>query len=203
MRKLIPLIAYCIILYLLAVAGCQTSSERDEAASRNDADTVSLGTAPEDSVIYSRAFATINPASGSELQGSASFTDQGDGKVTFKISVEGARPGEHAVHLHENGDCSMDDASGAGGHWAPHGNPHGKRNVDLRHHKGDLDNMRVGEDGTGELAMTVLGWSVGGPDSTNILNKAVVIHAGADDFASQPSGNAGARVGCGVIIGVE
>lgn len=148
---------------------------------------------------YAEAMAQISSASGSEVSGEATFTDLGDGTVTFKLTIENATPGPHAVHLHQNGDCSAADATSAGGHWNPAEVEHGKRAVDMKFHSGDIDNLEVGEDGKGVLEMTIEGWSVGGADSTNVINKAVIIHAGADDFESQPSGAAGARVACGVI----
>lgn len=149
--------------------------------------------------VLTTARAEMSSASGSEATGEATFTDLGDGDVTFKLTIENATPGEHAVHLHEKGDCSAPDASSAGGHWNPSDVKHGKRPVDQQYHAGDLANLEVGEDGKGVLTMTVVGWSIGGPDSTNILNKAVIVHAQPDDFESQPSGAAGDRIACGVI----
>jgi Cu-Zn family superoxide dismutase len=145
------------------------------------------------------AIAMISSASGSTLSGEATFVDNGDGSVTFNISVTGAAPGEHALHLHQNGDCSAADATSAGGHWNPAETDHGKRMESPAFHAGDIDNMTVGTDSTGSVSMTVKGWSVGGADSTNVVGRAVIIHALADDFTSQPSGAAGARVGCGEV----
>jgi Cu-Zn family superoxide dismutase len=148
------------------------------------------------------ARADISPASGSELTGSVTFTTTDDGKVEFELTVQNGEPGEHAVHLHENGDCSAPDATSAGGHWNPTNEPHGKRGTDT-FHKGDIANMLISADGTGYLNMTIDGWSIGGDDQSNILNKAVIIHAKADDFTSQPSGAAGDRIGCGVINSIK
>ncbi|ELR73289.1 copper/zinc-superoxide dismutase [Fulvivirga imtechensis AK7] len=149
------------------------------------------------------AIANIASASGSKLTGKATFRQQEDGKVKFELEVKNAKPGQHAVHLHENGDCSAADASSAGGHWNPTNTKHGKRG-EGEFHKGDIGNMEVGNDGNGSMEMTVEGWSIGGAKDSNILNKAVIVHAGADDFTSQPSGAAGAMIGCGVIKqGVE
>jgi Cu-Zn family superoxide dismutase len=68
------------------------------------------------------------------------------------------------------------------------------------HHKGDIPNMEVGQDGTGRLELTVPEWTIGGSDTTtNIINRAIIIHAKADDYKSQPAGNAGDRIGCGVV----
>lgn len=184
------------------VAACSPSNKEGDATEEQDTTTAVVETeepVAENKVLHT-AKATISSASGSTLTGEATFTDLGDGDVTFKLTVENATPGEHALHLHENGDCSAPDASSAGGHWNPAGVDHGKRPVDHKYHAGDIANLEVGEDGKGILTATITGWSIGGPDSTNIVNKAVVIHADPDDFKTQPSGAAGKRVGCGVIV---
>lgn len=144
------------------------------------------------------ATANITSASGSNLTGTATFTAMEGDKVRFEISVENATPGQHAVHLHESGDCSASDAKSAGGHWNPTNEQHGKRGTE-HFHKGDIGNLEVGSDGKGSMSMVVDGWCIGGSDDCNVLNKAVIVHAGADDFTSQPSGAAGDRVGCGVV----
>lgn len=144
------------------------------------------------------AVAEISAASGSNVTGTATFTQNGDGPVTMTIRVENLTPGEHAIHLHENGDCSAPDATSAGGHWNPTDDPHGKRGEN-GFHSGDIDNLVAGEDGVATLEMEFDDWSIGGSDDTSILNKAVIIHADADDFESQPAGAAGGRVACGVI----
>lgn len=146
------------------------------------------------------AMVDISSASGSTMTGAATFTQNEDGTVTLELSVSGATSGSHALHLHANGDCSAPDATSAGGHWNPAEVDHGKRGESEMFHAGDIDNLEVGDDGTGELSMIVEGWSVGGPDSSNVIGKAVIIHAAADDFVSQPSGAAGPREGCGVVV---
>jgi Cu-Zn family superoxide dismutase len=150
-------------------------------------------------VTKSEAMAVISPASESKMKGSANFADNGDGTVTLNVMVSSATPGEHALHLHQNGDCSAPDATSAGGHWNPADTEHGKRMDGMAFHAGDIDNLTVGEDSTGTLEMIVKGWSVGGSDSTNVIGRAIIIHALADDFESQPSGAAGTRVACGVV----
>lgn len=144
------------------------------------------------------AMAEISGASGSNVTGTATFTQQSNGSIKMVVRLENLSPGEHAIHLHENGDCSAADASSAGGHWNPTSDPHGQRGHD-GFHAGDIDNIKVGEDGVGALEMEFDDWSIGGVEETNILNKAVIIHADEDDFESQPSGNAGGRIACGVI----
>lgn len=145
------------------------------------------------------AMATMEPASGSQVTGEANFRKEANGRVRFELAVENLSPGEHAVHLHEKGDCSAEDASSAGGHWNPTMKPHGKRGEGSSYHKGDVGNMTVGNDGKGKLSLTVEGWSIGGADSTNVVGKSVIIHEKADDFTTQPTGNAGGRLSCGVI----
>jgi len=154
----------------------------------------------EESITQPMAMVEISSASGSTMTGEATFIQNEDGAVTLELSVSGATPGSHALHLHANGDCSAPDATSAGGHWNPSEVDHGKRGETEMFHAGDIDNLEVGEDGTGQLKMIVEGWSVGGPDSSNVIGKAVIIHAAADDFVSQPSGAAGPRQGCGVVV---
>src|SRR5690554_2320948 len=144
------------------------------------------------------AIAEISGASGSEVTGTATFTQNENGDVTMAIRVENLSPGEHAIHLHENGDCSAPDATSAGSHWNPTDDPHGKRG-DNGFHAGDIDNLVAGEDGVATLEMEFDDWSIGGSEESNILNKAVIIHADPDDFESQPAGAAGGRIACGVI----
>lgn len=148
------------------------------------------------------ARASIQSASGSSLTGEATFEETAGG-TKMTLVVRNAPPGTHAIHLHQNGDCSAADASSAGGHWNPTDEPHGKRAEGEEFHRGDVANLEVGQDSTGRMEMTIENWTIGGPDKANILNKAVIIHADPDDFVSQPSGNAGARIGCGVIQKVD
>jgi Cu-Zn family superoxide dismutase len=140
----------------------------------------------------------MEAASGSNVTGEATFSEE-NGAIVFELTVQNLTPGEHAVHLHEKGDCSADDASSAGGHWNPTMKPHGKRGEGTAFHKGDIANLSAGADGKGTLRLSINDWSIGGPDSTNVVGKSVIVHAAADDFTSQPAGNAGARVSCGVI----
>lgn len=184
------LLALAMVLFLSA---CNTGNKQgDETASGTEEQ-------QEQQDTQATAKATMEAASGSNVTGEANFTGEGDGKVRFELTVENLSPGEHAVHIHEKGDCSAEDASSAGGHWNPTMKPHGKRGEGNSYHKGDIGNMTVGNDGKGTMNLTVDGWSIGGPDSTNVVGKSVIIHEKADDFTSQPSGNAGSRLSCGVI----
>lgn len=147
------------------------------------------------------AVAIIGAASGSELSGIAMFLQDGD-SITVFIEIEGVSPGLHAVHIHESGDCSAADGTSAGGHWNPTDVAHGKWG-EGEFHLGDLGNIEVGEDGIGTFELTTDLWEIGTGSDFDIVGKGIIVHAEADDFTSQPSGNAGARIGCGAIELVE
>ena len=148
-----------------------------------------------------QAAATIGSASESSVTGMATFTQNGD-QITLTIEIQNATPGLHAVHIHENGDCSAPDGTSAGGHWNPTGVAHGKWGVG-EFHLGDIGNITVGEDGTGSIELTTDLWEIGTGSNVDVVGKGMIVHADADDFTSQPSGAAGARIGCGVIVLVE
>lgn len=144
-----------------------------------------------------RATASLSPAAGYAVRGEVQFlaADNQDG-VHIRARIEGLQEGFHGFHVHENGDCSAPDASSAGGHFNPSNNPHGARTDDTRH-VGDLGNVEAGADGIVSLDIQDRQLALTGEAS--ILGKAVVVHADPDDLKSQPSGNAGSRVACGVI----
>lgn len=137
--------------------------------------------------------------SGSNVTGSIMLT-QGEEEVTMVASFTGFTPGEHAIHIHENGDCSSDDAKSAGGHWNPTTEDHGKWGGDHEHHMGDIGNLMANEAGGATLTFSTDKWCLGCDDEErNVIGKSFIVHASADDFESQPSGAAGAREACGVI----
>lgn len=112
------------------------------------------------------------------------------------VDLRGLEPGLHGFHIHETGDCSADDASSAGGHFNPQDAPHGSRDGAERH-AGDMGNIEADNDGRVDTELTLPGITFAGP--TSILQRAVVIHGQEDDLESQPAGDSGDRVGCGVI----
>ena len=144
-----------------------------------------------------QAVAIINPSSDSGVTGKATFTQVGQA-VMVNIEIKNVSPGPHAVHIHEKGDCSAPDGTSAGGHWNPTNVAHGKWGVG-EFHLGDIGNIAVGEDGTGSIELTTELWELGTGSDIDVVGKSIIVHADADDFVSQPSGNAGARIGCGVI----
>lgn len=134
--------------------------------------------------------------SDSKLSGKATFTEVAFG-VKVKVQVAGAPPGKVATHIHEIGDCSAPDASSAGGHFNPTGKPHGLPNGS-KIHLGDLGNINVGAEGTGSTEVVVLGATLKEADSNSFLGRAILVHEKQDD-GGQPVGNAGGRIGCGLI----
>ena len=148
-----------------------------------------------------QANAIISPSNDSGVTGMAVFTQNGD-QITFTVEIQGASPGLHAVHIHEYGDCSAPDGTSAGGHWNPTDVAHGKWG-EGEFHLGDIGNITVGEDGTGRFTLTTDLWEIGTGSDVDVVGQSMIVHAGADDFVSQPSGAAGARIGCGVIVLAE
>ena len=142
------------------------------------------------------ATVTLEPRSGSQVTGTATFTEK-DGKVEVVVSAKSLTPGKHGIHIHEKGDCSASDASSAGGHFAPGGGQHAGP-TDANRHGGDLGNLEAGADGSAKLTITTDKLAVGSGDRS-IVGRALVIHGDPDDLATQPSGNSGGRVACGVI----
>jgi len=174
MKKII--LSFAIITAL--VVGCKTSTKS------GDAKTLTVA---------------LEPKSGTAVTGTATFTEK-NGKVTFTAKMTGLQPGVHAIHIHEKSDCSAPDASSAGGHWNPTFKKHGKWGV-AEYHKGDIGNFTADAQGNGSITLTTDEWCIGCEDETkNILGKGLIVHQGADDFTTQPTGNAGGRAACAGII---
>lgn len=145
----------------------------------------------------SSASTTLKPTQGSKAAGTVSFTQRGD-KIRVVASVTGLAPGLHGFHVHEKGDCSAPDAMSAGGHFNPHGKAHGDARADERH-AGDLGNLTADQEGNATVDLEVDGLSVAAGAPNSVVGRAVVIHANPDDLKSQPAGNSGPRVACGVV----
>lgn len=144
-----------------------------------------------------KATATLVSRSGSKVTGKVTFTQKG-AKVSMKVVVNGLTPGTHAIHLHEKGDCSAPDATSAGGHWNPSSEDHGQWGHAPFHH-GDIGNLVADAKGKAELTIESELWTIGDGKPSDVVGHAVVVHAKEDDFTTQPTGNAGGRVACGVI----
>ena len=143
------------------------------------------------------ATATVKLASTANQtgRGEVTFTSEANG-VRVVGSFSGLTFGEHGFHIHEKGDCSAPDATSAGGHFNPATKPHAARETPERH-AGDLGNLKADPYGLARVDFLDTGITLSGPNS--IVGKAVIVHEKADDFKTQPTGNAGARVACGVI----
>ncbi|GAB3345472.1 superoxide dismutase family protein [Marilutibacter aestuarii] len=140
----------------------------------------------------------LTSASASLVSGKLNVRPGADG-VYLSGEVGGLSPGSlHAIHIHENGDCSAVDASSAGGHFNPAGNPHGRVGQGA-HHGGDMDNINANGEGVAQVNVRAEGVTLGGGAFNDVAGRAVIVHAAGDDYTSQPSGNAGKRVACGII----
>jgi superoxide dismutase, Cu-Zn family len=142
------------------------------------------------------ATVTLKPTQGNQAAGTISLATMGSG-VHFTGTVTGLTAGKHGFHVHENGDCSAPDASSAGGHFNPDKKAHGAPDA-AEHHAGDLGNIEADASGTAKVNIHMDGITLGS-DAHSVMGKAIIVHANADDFKTQPTGNAGARVACGVI----
>lgn len=143
------------------------------------------------------AVAVLSPTKGNNVTGKISFIETDEG-IRVVARIEGLKPGKHGFHIHENGDCSAPDASSAGSHFAPLGNPHGSPD-DTARHTGDMGNIEAGDNGVAEFEWTDSHNLLSFDGNTSIIGKAVIVHEKEDDLKSQPSGNAGNRLACGVI----
>jgi superoxide dismutase, Cu-Zn family len=144
-----------------------------------------------------RATAGLQPTKGSKAFGEATFEPAGD-KVRVVVVAQGLRPNqEHGFHIHEAGDCRSGDGMSAKGHFNPHSKPHGQPGSAERH-AGDLPSLQAGKDGRAKLEVTIDGVTLA-PGPASIVGRGVIIHADPDDFKTQPTGNSGARIACGVI----
>lgn len=149
----------------------------------------------------SDVFAVVNlePKSGSDVRGNAWFK-KGSMGLEVKVKIFNATPGLHGIHIHEFGDCSAADASSAGSHYNPTHLVHGKPDP-KKYHAGDLGNIEVGRDGSGTLDIVIpqAHFNPEFTDYSNVIGKSLVVHEKTDDLKSQPSGDSGDRIACGVI----
>ena len=136
----------------------------------------------------------------SNTTGKAQFVEL-DGSVSFYMEVMGLNPGVHAVHIHEKADCSSPDGKSAGGHWNPTLSKHGKWGNAEGFHRGDIGNLTADKNGNGRITLKTNEWCIGcDDDKMNVIGKGIIVHQGADDYVTQPTGAAGGRISCGGII---
>lgn len=142
-----------------------------------------------------KAIAVIYPTSENKVKGIVTFT-KADSGIKITADLSGLTPGEHGFHVHEYGDCSAADGSSAGGHFNPYKKSHGGPEQAI-HHAGDFGNIVADPNGNAHYETNNSSISLDSPNS--IIGHALIIHASVDDLSSQPAGNSGARIGCGVI----
>lgn len=174
------------ILFTLAVFGIAACGGGDAAPAEEPAGSSTAAAA-------TGASAAIYDAAGRSL-GEITLSDA-DGGILLSGELRGIAPGPHGFHIHETGVCEAPFAS-AGGHWNPSGRKHGLDNAEGPH-QGDLVNLAVGEDSVGAVGATTPGGTLAGLLDAD--GAAVVVHETADDNVSDPAGNSGARIACGVI----
>lgn len=189
MLKILNYLSLSILIGLFAISCTQEGSQNQMGQQNMDQqqDTASTN--------YSKAVAVIHPTEGNNVSGTVTFEKVED-SVTVSAEVEGLEEGQHGFHVHQYGDCSASDGTSAGGHYNPTNNDHGAP-TDENRHMGDMGNIEATgqETATRDYMDPVL--KLNGPDG--IIGHAVIIHGGQDDFQSQPSGDAGPRLACGVI----
>lgn len=142
------------------------------------------------------AEAKLSPTRGNTTSGNVVFVQKGN-DIEVTATVAGLTPGAHGFHIHEKGDCSAPDGMSAGGHFNPHGHPHGHPHQGP-HHAGDMPMLESDAYGNARLSAVLPGLTLEG--ASGIVGKGVIVHAAPDDFKTQPTGNSGARMACGVIV---
>lgn len=194
MKNLKVLLLSCILVS--AVTACKDTKKETDTTTEKETEVI------EENVdtTSKKLSVTLSPKSDSNIEGTINFTET-NGKVSMVGTVTGLEEGKHAIHIHEKADCSANDGSSAGGHWNPTGQPHGAWGDEAGYHKGDIGNITANANGRATVTKTTDEWCIGCGDTTkDILGKAIIVHIGEDDLKSQPSGAAGARIGCAGII---
>jgi len=148
------------------------------------------------SAALSKAISVLHPTAGNKVSGTVTFTPVADG-VQVLAELTGLTPGKHGFHVHEFGDCSAADASSAGAHFNPTNQPHAGPDAAARH-EGDMGNVEADASGNAKLDYVDHQISLAN-DAKSAIGRSVVVHAKPDDLKTQPSGDSGARIACGVI----
>lgn len=206
--RLVPTLL-CLGLALALTACNRDAGETTEpvsptpTAANDDAAGTVPDAAPADAaggtMLAASAIATLQPAVGGTAGGTLNFAID-NGGVRMSGGLTGLTPGmTHAMHIHAVGNCSAPDFSSAGDHFNPESLPHGDRAGTGTHHAGDMPNQVADADGNAAVDQLLDGLNIDSGDPMDIVGKAVVLHERADDYLTQPSGNAGARIACGVI----
>jgi Cu-Zn family superoxide dismutase len=184
------LAAAAAALSLVACAGPHAGHEAAAGAGGSGMGMRSMGDGP-------MAMARLEATRGNTASGTAMFHQRGD-TVMLHVRLQGLKPGqEHGFHVHDKGDCSSGDGMSTGGHFNPAAKPHGKHDGAERH-AGDLPSLKADATGRVDMHLQLSGVAIGsGP--ADIVGRGLIVHADPDDYRTQPTGNAGARIACGVI----
>jgi len=186
---------------LFATVACSSNSN---SGGSTDTDSVVVIDTSADSTMAKSAHADISATKKDTAgSGTAHFTQSPGKAVQMKLTLDFPKKANQsvAVHFHEHGDCG-DMGNGAHGHWNPTKEKHGKWGA-AEYHSGDIGNITLDANGKAEITIESERWTIGGDEKTNILNRAIIVHSGVDDYTTQPTGNSGSRIGCGVIMAVN
>lgn len=183
---------------VLAATGCSDDDAESEGTDKSASATIAptVPGAAGAAGASGAAGAAGAPAAPNTATGTVTFTQEG-AQVKAVVSINNAPPGEHGFHIHATPSCA-DGGNAAGGHWDPTTSMHGAWG-DAMHHGGDIGNITVGANGSGTKTVTTDAWSIGTGATNDVVGRAVILHANPDDFVTQPTGNAGGRIACGVI----
>lgn len=193
MKKGISIIAAGLLLFAVSCKG----EKKEEATPKAEEKKETVVPKPKKQTKIKLA---LESKSDSKVTGNVVFVENED-TVSMTAIISGLTPGTHAIHIHEKADCSSPDGKSTGGHWNPTAQPHGKWGMKEGYHRGDIGNFEADKQGNGTITFETDEWCISCDDDTkNIIGKAIIVHQGVDDFVSQPSGAAGARVSCGGII---
>lgn len=179
---------------VLALFSCNSTEQKTDATTTH---TDSMTMTQSEAVTSAKAVITGTNAD-TTVEGTATFNvENGKVKMVLNLTIPKMANKSVAVHLHEHGACG-NMGKDAHGHWNPTQQQHGKWGS-AAFHLGDIGNVALDANGVGSLTMETDLWTIGGNGNNDILNRSFIVHNGEDDFTSQPSGNAGTRIGCGVI----
>lgn len=184
LRLVVLALGLCVYLPSAALSQDHAKEHGKEKAQKQGKEQMQMAVA--------KAVAVLNPTQGNTAQGVVTFTPA-EGGVHIVAKLTGVPKGEHGFHIHEFGDCSAPDGTSAGSHFNPSGAAHAGRDAEKRH-MGDMGNVTADEQGN--IALDYVDKHI---NISAIIGHGVILHANPDDFTTQPTGNAGGRIACGVI----
>jgi len=188
--KLLISLATSALLFI----SCNDSSNQNDNLEHKNSKESSHVHIPEANI--ESAIAILYPTEGNETNGQITFSKMVDGRIKVNAEVYNLSPGKHGFHVHQYGDCSSSDGKSAGGHFFTDHNHHGALE-EMETHVGDLGNLEANDKGIATTTFITEKLSFSGIN--NILGRGIIVHEGVDDTKTQPTGNAGGRVACGVI----